>query len=113
MKTELASLRKRVVRARSDGSSHFPKAVRAEVLAALPQWRARGGSIGAFCEAVGVNRHTLDWWRKQRAPVAKGRVVEVEVTDDESPAIVCELGRGVLIRGLSMAQVIELARGLS
>lgn len=85
----------------------------------LARWRmlsARGVDPGRAAVEIGVAATDLEMWIREAAsgsPLFVPVYVEDEAAGERRSGIVVELGRGVRVLGLSVAELAELARWLS
>lgn len=85
----------------------------------LARWRvlsARGVDPGRAAVEIGVEVADLEMWIREAAsgsPLFVPVWVEDEGPGERRSGVVVELGRGVRVLGLSVAELAELARRLS
>ena len=104
----------------SGGNRRYPAALRRTILAARSRYVAAGGSTREFAAQLGVHSATLAYWSEgKRNAKKKSRVRRVVVSDepvvaatDTTPTVaVVVLPGGARIEGLTMQQLIAIARG--
>lgn len=113
MEKKLLSLRKRLAASRGAGERRYPAQLRAEVVETGRAWRSGGGSRAKLAALLAVNGSTLDYWlHGRRDRVEAVREVAV-VAETRSQGLVAQFGGGVSVEGLTVEDLIALARGLA
>jgi len=136
MDKPISELRKRIEQATADqgGRKVFPAGLRDDVVALALAWMSRGKSRAELARRLGMNGGTLAYWMERHAPAARPetrvrpvrvlgaerasvrpvRVLDAEVASAPPatvPSIV--LPSGARIEGLTMDQLLTLARALA
>lgn len=104
-------MRKRLEASRK--GRNYPVEMRDAVVEYAEEQRRRGFKWTEIASELGLHQTTIRYWQKANKPVV-GALARVSVAADPVPPrceLVVECG-ALRIRGLDMAQLIELARGL-
>ena len=118
MEKKLAELKKRIAAARAAGGRRYPSDVRAGAADAARSWLAAGGRRAELLLRLDVSGSTLDYWMARPTASSKRVVRRVAVVasgsrEANSEGLVAQLGAGVLVAGLTVDDMIALARGLA
>ncbi len=106
-KSEVEEL-KRLVAGR--GSRQYAPELKARVIAYAERRYNEGASAKNVSDELGVNVHTLGFWRERKAN-AKALLRPVRVIDQTSDArIVLLVRNGIRVEGLSVEQLVEVLR---
>lgn len=100
-------LRRRIKRARRGGQGRCSAELREAALAFAEKAKAGGQADAKTAAELGLNVHTLRYWRA--VGNSRGRLVPVAVVAERAPAteVVVECGK-LRIRGLCMESLAEL-----
>lgn len=121
MQSELESLKALLDGAHhrgTDGRRIFSKQMRAEVVAFAERWRAAGGTVTSLAEALEIKQANLWNWlgrRNPSAPMCARKVLIVEDVPEpkdepEPKRFTAILPSGIRVRGLTLADLVVLAR---
>jgi hypothetical protein len=108
MKTELSKLREQLEKNR-DSRGRLPAMIKREALLIIERARQTGMSYRSISKQVGVNNHTLRYWRETSK--SKNVIEEVRVSvpvSNRNNDFVLLGPRGLKIEGLDLAQLAEL-----
>lgn len=123
METKIAELRKRIERTKRNRRGHkiFAVELRDQVVELAHAWMADGRRRSELARRLGLDAATLSYWLHQCGPAAapdEARVRPVQVFD--IPASDARTGErsivlpsGIRIEGLTLGDVVELARALA
>lgn len=115
MDKEISKLKMRLAAARASSAKRYPSDLRDEVVKLAASWRAAGRKRSELIRALEMSGATLDSWVKPAQSTASSShevIRPVELVDDRAEGLVAVLGDNVRVEGLSIADVIALARGL-
>lgn len=123
MEKTISALRERIEQADEDqgGRKVFAAALRDAVVELAGAWVASGQSRSALARRLGMNPATLAWWMHRHAPAPHETAVirPVHLVEDERPRRgaaglrTVRLPSGVCIEGLTLDEVLAVARALS
>jgi transposase-like protein len=106
-KSEIEELRQLVA---GRGNRHYSSELKARVMAYAERRYSEGASAKQVSDELGVNVHTLGFWRERKA-YAKALLRPVRVIDETSDArIVLLVRNGIRVEGLSVEQLVEVLR---
>ena len=92
--------------------NRYPAVLRSEAVAFLQARVAQGVKEGQVAEELGVDARTLRGWAGQATePKAMFRRVEM-VAESKQASVVVYGPAGIRIEGLSVAELVEVMRGL-
>ena len=112
-KRDVRALRAAVLKARRKKRGAFPSSLQRQLLSYAERRWAEGASTPTVAAEIGVNRHTLAYWRAHQRAGAKLRRVRVVESETGSGEVVVHGPGGVRIEGLDLDGVAELLRRLS
>jgi transposase len=108
MKTELSKLREQLENKR-DSRGRVPAAIKRAALLIIERARQNGMSYRAISKQIGVNNHTLRYWRETTKTKAVLKAVEIaEPVQDRQSDVVLIGPRGLRIEGLNLSDLAEL-----
>jgi len=91
-----------------------------EVREIIAQWQASGQDQAMWCQARGMQPATLQWYlRRVGQAVPRGfipvrpRATAVDIGPGPVGALVLEMGEGLRVTGLGVAEVVALVRALN
>lgn len=89
---------------------HYASELKAKLIAYAERRYSEGASCKQVGDELGVNGHTLGFWRERTAN-ARTPLRPVRVIDETSDArLVLLLRNGIRVEGLSVEQLIEVLR---
>ncbi|NRA34817.1 MAG: transposase [Polyangiaceae bacterium] len=117
MENELSKIRELVLTSRAAGAKRYPRGVRERVLAYARGRLASGLSWRAVADEIGLNLHTLRFWReratgKDSKQPKKLKAVVVQSTPAAEPKLSLHGPRGTRVDGLSVESAAALLRAL-
>ena len=123
MEKTISALRERIEQADEDqgGRKIFAAELREAVVALAQAWVASGQSRSALARRLGMNPATLAWWMHRHGPAARDAAVvrPVHLVEEATPRRAAagprtvRLPSGVCIDGLTLDEVLAVARALS
>ena len=108
MKTELSKLREQLENKR-DSRGRVPAAIKRAALLIIERARQNGMSYRSISKQIGVNNHTLRYWRETSK--TKNVIEEVRIAEPNAKPkseVVLVGPRGLRIEGLNLSQLAEL-----
>jgi DNA invertase Pin-like site-specific DNA recombinase len=108
MKTELSKLRQQLENKR-DSRGRVPPAIKREALLIIERARQNGMSYRAISKQIGVNNHTLRYWRETSKTKSVIKAVRIAEPNAKPKSEVVLVGpRGLRIEGLNLSDLAEL-----
>ena len=108
MKTELSKLRQQLENKR-DSRGRVPAAIKRDALLSIERARQNGMSYRAISKQIGVNNHTLRYWRETSKTKSVIKAVRIAEPNAKPKSEVVLVGpRGLRIEGLNLSELAEL-----
>ncbi len=108
MKTELSKLRQQLENKR-DSRGRVPAAIKRAALLIIERARQNGMSYRAISKQIGVNNHTLRYWRETSKTKSVIKAVRIAEPNAKPKSEVVLVGpRGLRIEGLNLSELAEL-----
>ena len=108
MKTELSKLRQQLENKR-DSRGRVPATTKRDALLIIERARQSGMSYRSISKQIGVNNHTLRYWRETTKAKSVIEAVRIAEPNSKPKSEVVLVGpRGLRIEGLNLSELAEL-----